>query len=81
MFLIYFHHFSIFNVVQKKKELNFSKDFQNAFDFSRAIFKIIDFPHRVDVDIARFQKIQKKKEKSKFTKKRRKREGKEKLRD
>ena len=28
----------------------------NAFDFSRVIFKSIDFPHWFDVDIARFRK-------------------------
>jgi len=45
----------------------------NAFDFSRVIFKILDFPHWVDVDIARFQKnTRKKQKKSKFCKKKRK---------
>ena len=46
------------------------------FDFSRVIFKIIDFPHRVDVDIAHFQKIQKNKKNQNLQKER----GKEKER-
>jgi hypothetical protein len=50
----------------------------NTIEFSRVIFEIIDFPHSIDVDIARFLKNTKKNKKiSKFTKKKEKR----KLRD
>jgi hypothetical protein len=48
----------------------------NTIEFSRVIFEIIDFPHSIDVDIARFlkntkkikkfQNLQKKKEKRKL---------------
>jgi len=41
--------------VSSQKNLNFQR-FLNAFDFSHVIFKITDFPHRGDVDIARFRK-------------------------
>jgi hypothetical protein len=39
--------------VSSQKNLNF-KDFLNAFNFSRVIFKIIDFPRQSEVDMACF---------------------------
>ena len=48
-----------------KNNLNFQKLFERV-----QLLTFIDFPHWVDADIARFQKIQKKLRKIKFTKKR-----------
>jgi hypothetical protein len=57
-FLIYLHHFKIFSIVSK--EFKFSKIMGTHSTFNALFLKIIDFPHWVDVDIACFEKIQKK---------------------
>ena len=64
-----FASFLAFSTLSKKR-IKIFKNLSNTFNFSLVVFKILDFPHWFNVDIACFQKYKKKKqEKSKFTKK------------
>jgi fucose 4-O-acetylase-like acetyltransferase len=77
-FLIYLHHFSIFNVISE--EFKFSKVFWTRSTFNALILQSLIFCW-VNVDIALFKKYKKIRKIKIYKKKREKRKEKEKLKD